>query len=140
MDSSASQSISEGMTNHIRDFSREMGLLFEVETFIYLTDVLHLKPIGDQELTWAIGERVGRSNEIKAKKRISPELADLVAEFVHLHASGPQASPPGLPNGMGHMIQKNQPTHSLPMQSRFSYLYWWNIRKSQRPCRHSCGM
>jgi hypothetical protein len=93
-----------GLTNNIKHISREMGLLFEVETYIYLMDVGNLNPLGDKDNFWAIAERSRLIQEIKNKRVIRPDLADMIVEFVRLHASGPNANPPGMPNGMGYMI------------------------------------
>lgn len=71
----------------------EMGLLFEVEVFIFLVETFKLKPVG-KTLSWAKSE-VFRIGGLITKK-VGQGLGRLVIEFIHSHASGR--------SGMGNLI------------------------------------
>lgn len=72
---------------------REMGLLFEIEIFIFLVTTFKLKPIGQKDLAWSIAERSRLINLINSK--VGPNLGRLVQDFIQQHAGG---------NGMGQLI------------------------------------
>lgn len=73
---------------------REMGLLFEIEVFVFLVENFKLKTIGEKDLTWAMGER-NRLNEMILMKS-GKNLGRLAIEFIVGHASGK--------SGMGNLI------------------------------------
>jgi hypothetical protein len=106
-------SFKRGLTAHIRDISQEMGYLFETEAYLYLVDAIGLKPLGQDVFDVggpeAIAGRVRAlrdewAEKIRRKGRITPRFAELVIEFVRLHATGPLNKPTGMPNGMGHLM------------------------------------
>src|SRR5262252_2623669 len=74
---------------------REMGLLFELEAFIYLVQSRGLKPITGKDLAFAQTEQQKLQAGLVAK--LGQDLTDLVMEFVQVHAAGP-------PHSMGEMM------------------------------------
>lgn len=73
---------------------KEMGLLFEVEVFIFLVMTFKLKVVGEKDLSWAIGEQSRLIGVINGKVGIN--LGRLVVEFIKQHATGK--------TGMGNLI------------------------------------
>ena len=71
---------------------KEMGLLFEVEVFIYLVNTFKLKPVGPRNLAWANGESNRLIGVIAAK--IGANLGRLVVEFIKAHAGGAKGMAP----------------------------------------------
>ena len=71
---------------------KEMGLLFEVEVFIYLVNTFKLKPIGQKDLAWASNESIRLGSVISAK--IGVRLGKLVIEFIKAHSGGGKGMAP----------------------------------------------
>ena len=76
---------------------REMGLLFEIEAFIYLVQTYHLTAVGGFDLQAALAEQTRLEGQLQAK--LSKSLVPLVMEFIRIHAAGP-------PHGMGEMMYR----------------------------------
>ena len=62
---------------------KEMGLLFEVDIFLYLVNKFKLKPIGEKNVDFVSNERARLINEINLKVK---NLTDMVVEFMGVHA------------------------------------------------------
>ncbi len=75
---------------------KEMGLLFEIEAFIYLLNKYKLQPISDKNLQYALTEQQRLQQLILGKLR-NEKLASLVVEFIQIHAGGP-------PHGMAELM------------------------------------
>ena len=74
---------------------REMGLLFEIEAFLYLVQKHGLTAIGGFDLQAGLAEQQRLEQQLNAK--LSKSLTALVMEFIRIHAGGP-------PHGMGEMM------------------------------------
>jgi hypothetical protein len=75
---------------------KEMGLLFEIEVFLYLLNTHKLSPVGTMNLASATAEKTRLEGEIATKLK-DPNLGKLVCEFIRIHAGGGSG-------GMGELI------------------------------------
>lgn len=77
---------------------KEMGLLFEVEVFLYLVETYKLNVVGGRDLTFVSGQKQKVVDAILRKLR-NNGLAKLVVDFIGIHARGGSM-------GMGEMIYR----------------------------------
>lgn len=89
-----SKAMSGGKRSIPQLVGKEMGLLFEVEVFIFLVQTFKLKVVGSKDLAWAVSEQARLGGVISGK--IGVNLGRLVVEFVKQHAIGGK--------GMAHLL------------------------------------
>lgn len=83
---SFSKAMSGGKRSIPQLVGKEMGLLFEVEVFIFLVTTFKLKVVGTKDVAWATQEQARLNGVISGK--IGANLGRLVGEFIKQHAIG----------------------------------------------------
>jgi hypothetical protein len=73
-----------GMQKNIQVIAKEMGLLFELDIFVYLTDYKQLTSVGNKDSFWAYSQKDSIVKSIESK--VGKLLARQIIVFLEIHA------------------------------------------------------